>query len=121
MGVGKEPDNTASPMPISFALFFKSFLCLIHRPIQTNINITKSIAEELRTAMETSSPRCILSGVLFGAALTAAGVYSPTVIIQQMHFQDFHMMKAFLSASATSAYVPPFPWSSPIPPLQIRS
>jgi hypothetical protein len=112
---GKEPDNATSLTPISFALFFKSFLCLIHRLIQTNINITISIAEELRTAMETLSPRCILSGVLFGAALTAAGVYSPTVIIQQMHFEDFHMMKAFFSASATSAYVPPFPWPSPPP------
>ncbi|PMD31036.1 hypothetical protein L207DRAFT_387429, partial [Hyaloscypha variabilis F] len=47
--------------------------------------------------------RSILSGALFGAALTAAGVYSPTVIIKQMHFHDFHMMKAFFSAAASSA------------------
>jgi hypothetical protein len=59
--------------------------------------------------MEALSPRAILSGALFGAALTAAGVYSPTVIIQQMHFQDFQMMKAFFSASASSAYVSLFP------------
>jgi len=45
----------------------------------------------------------VLSGAIFGAALTAAGVYSPTVIIRQMHFEDFHMMKAFMSASASSA------------------
>lgn len=49
----------------------------------------------------------VLSGAIFGAALTAAGVYSPTVIIEQMNFQDFHMMKTFLSASASSAYAPP--------------
>ncbi|KAE9380889.1 hypothetical protein N431DRAFT_292609, partial [Stipitochalara longipes BDJ] len=53
--------------------------------------------------MEPLSARSILSGALFGAALTAAGVYSPTVIIKQMHFEDFHMMKAFFSAAASSA------------------
>jgi hypothetical protein len=45
----------------------------------------------------------VLSGALFGAALTAAGVYSPTVIIEQLRLQDFHMMKVFLSANASSA------------------
>jgi hypothetical protein len=45
----------------------------------------------------------VLSGAIFGAALTAAGVYSPTVIIAQMHLEDFHMMKVFLSANASSA------------------
>jgi hypothetical protein len=54
----------------------------------------------------------LLSGATFGAALTAAGVYSPTAVIEQMRFQDFHMMKAFLSASASSAYASPHP-----PPL----
>jgi len=53
--------------------------------------------------MGATTLNAVLSGALFGAALTAAGVYSPTVIISQMHFQDFHMMKAFLSASASSA------------------
>jgi len=47
----------------------------------------------------------VLSGAIFGAALSAAGVYSPTVIIAQMRFEDFHMMKAFLAASASSAIV----------------
>ena len=47
--------------------------------------------------------RPIASGAIFGAALTVAGVYSPSVIISQMHFNDFHMMKAFVAASASSA------------------
>ena len=47
--------------------------------------------------------RNILSGAIFGAALTAAGMYSPSTIIEQMNFTSFHMMKGFLSASATSA------------------
>jgi hypothetical protein len=47
--------------------------------------------------------RPIASGAIFGAALTVAGVYSPSVIIAQMHFQDFHMMKSFVAASACSA------------------
>lgn len=50
-----------------------------------------------------------LAGAGFGAALTAAGVYSPGVIMAQLRLEDFHMLKTFLTASATSAYV-----SSPI-------
>jgi len=57
----------------------------------------------MAAAMDAIPLNSVLSGAIFGAALTAAGVYSPTVIIEQMHFQDFHMMKAFLSASASSA------------------
>jgi len=49
--------------------------------------------------------RYILVGASFGAALTAAGVYFPSVILGQMHFTDFSMLKAFLSASAASAIV----------------
>lgn len=51
----------------------------------------------------------IAAGALFGTALTAAGVYSPSVIIGQMQLSDFHMLKAFLAASASSAYVSPCP------------
>jgi hypothetical protein len=50
-----------------------------------------------------SDAKSILSGSLFGAALTAAGVYSPTVIVSQMKLESFHMLKVFLSASATSS------------------
>jgi len=55
--------------------------------------------------MDIKTLRSIASGTLFGAALTAAGVYSPAVIIGQLHLQDFHMMKSFLAASASSAFV----------------
>lgn len=47
----------------------------------------------------------VAAGAVFGAALTAAGVYSPSVIIGQMQLTDFHMLKAFLAASASSACV----------------
>jgi len=45
----------------------------------------------------------IVSGAAFGAALIAAGVYSPQIIIGQMKLENFHMVKAFLAASASSA------------------
>ena len=57
--------------------------------------------------MDAQTFRSIASGAIFGASLTAAGVYSPSVIIGQLHLQDFHMMKSFLAASASSAYVLP--------------
>lgn len=43
------------------------------------------------------------AGATFGAALFASGVYSPAVITAQLRLNDFHMMKAFLTASAVSA------------------
>lgn len=46
------------------------------------------------------------SGVAFGAALSAAGVASPSVIISQLRLEDFHMLEVFLTATASSAYVP---------------
>jgi len=49
--------------------------------------------------------RAILSGSLFGAAITAAGVYSPAVIIGQLKLEDFHMLKSFIAASASSAII----------------
>jgi uncharacterized membrane protein YedE/YeeE len=49
----------------------------------------------------------ILSGAIFGLALTASGVYSPSIITSQMRFSNNHMLKSFLSASASSAYTPP--------------
>ncbi|KAL5319002.1 hypothetical protein ACEPPN_014070 [Leptodophora sp. 'Broadleaf-Isolate-01'] len=47
--------------------------------------------------------KSVLSGSIFGAALIGAGVYSPSVIIGQMQLSDFHMLKTFLAASASSA------------------
>ncbi|EKD16691.1 uncharacterized protein L3040_001432 [Drepanopeziza brunnea f. sp. 'multigermtubi'] len=50
-----------------------------------------------------TAARSTLSGAFFGAALVAAGVYSPSVILGQMQLKNFHMLKTFLAASATSA------------------
>ncbi|KAK7190805.1 hypothetical protein DPSP01_007926 [Paraphaeosphaeria sporulosa] len=45
------------------------------------------------------------SGALFGAALASSGVYAPSVIISQMHLSTFHMLKVFITASASSAVI----------------
>lgn len=45
------------------------------------------------------------SGGIFGAALTASGVYSPSVIISQLRLSNFHMIKSFVAASACSALI----------------
>ncbi len=75
--------------------------------------------------MEALKPHSVLSGAFFGAALTASGVWSPAVIVQQLHFEDFHMLKVFLSASASSAYAflprPLFPSQTAPPSSQQRN
>lgn len=43
------------------------------------------------------------AGLFFGASLAASNVYSPSVIINQMRLRDFHMLKVFLTATASSA------------------
>lgn len=48
-------------------------------------------------------PSVLTSGAIFGAALTSTGVWYPSIIDAQVHLQSFHMMKVFLTASATSA------------------
>jgi hypothetical protein len=53
--------------------------------------------------MSSSTLRSVASGAAFGAALTAAGVYSPAVIIGQLKLENFHMLKTFIAASASSA------------------
>jgi hypothetical protein len=57
----------------------------------------------------------VLTGAAFGAALTLSGVYSPSVIISQMQLRNFHMLQTFLTASASSVYIPPSS-SSYLPP-----
>ncbi|KAJ3506195.1 hypothetical protein NM208_g16103 [Fusarium decemcellulare] len=47
----------------------------------------------------------LLSGAVFGAATVAAGVYSPSVIINQFKFDDWHMLQTFLGATASSAVI----------------
>ncbi|OIW22653.1 hypothetical protein CONLIGDRAFT_625696 [Coniochaeta ligniaria NRRL 30616] len=44
----------------------------------------------------------LLSGATFGAALALSGVYQPHVIISQLTLQDWHMIEAFLTATASS-------------------
>jgi hypothetical protein len=45
----------------------------------------------------------VVSGLAFGAALVAAGVYQPGVIISQLKLEDWHMIQAFLAATASSS------------------
>ncbi|KAI1122598.1 hypothetical protein F5Y10DRAFT_281564 [Nemania abortiva] len=47
----------------------------------------------------------LLSGAAFGAALTATGMYQPTVIISQMKLENWHMVQTFLIASGASTLV----------------
>ncbi|KAI2614337.1 uncharacterized protein GGS25DRAFT_527468 [Hypoxylon fragiforme] len=44
----------------------------------------------------------IIPGVAFGAALAAAGIHQPTVIVEQMSFQNWHMITTFLTAAGAS-------------------
>ena len=44
----------------------------------------------------------LLSGMAFGAALTASGVYHPSVILQQLKLADWSMLETFLTATASS-------------------
>ncbi|KAK0651115.1 hypothetical protein B0T16DRAFT_73309 [Cercophora newfieldiana] len=44
----------------------------------------------------------LLSGVAFGAALTASGVYHPSVILEQLKLADWSMLETFLTATASS-------------------
>ncbi|KAK4189321.1 hypothetical protein QBC35DRAFT_431107 [Podospora australis] len=47
----------------------------------------------------------LVTGAAFGAALTASGVYQPSVIVSQLNFTNFHMIQAFLTAAAGSACI----------------
>lgn len=49
----------------------------------------------------------VLSGASFGAAMIAAGFYNPAVVISQLKFENWHMVQAFLAATASSMYAPP--------------
>ncbi|KAK4125485.1 hypothetical protein N657DRAFT_654149 [Parathielavia appendiculata] len=44
----------------------------------------------------------ILTGAAMGAALTAAGVYAPDIILSQFTFTDYTMFQTFLTAAAGS-------------------
>ena len=51
-----------------------------------------------------SAPLNLGAGAIFGAALLESGIYSPSVIVSQMRFLEFHMLKVFFGASACSVY-----------------
>lgn len=52
----------------------------------------------------------IATGVAFGAALVASGMYSPYLIASQFTLQRWNMVQTFLTATGCSAWV--FPRSS---------
>ncbi|KAF2760304.1 hypothetical protein EJ05DRAFT_498267 [Pseudovirgaria hyperparasitica] len=64
--------------------------------------------------------RTALCGTAFGAALTYSGVFIPEVIMAQMKFQNFHMMRVFLTATASSAIVLSLPHSTSKPNIAAR-
>ncbi|KAG4439758.1 hypothetical protein IFR05_004780 [Cadophora sp. M221] len=43
------------------------------------------------------------AGAIFGSGLFLSGVYSPSIILAQMHFSNYHMLQTFLAASGCSA------------------
>lgn len=51
----------------------------------------------------------LLTGAAFGAAMVAAGVHDPAVLISQFKFENFDMLQSFLAASATTRYLSPQP------------
>lgn len=46
--------------------------------------------------------RALVTGALYGGALTAAGIWSPQVIFDQLSLRNNHMLSVFVSASACS-------------------
>lgn len=44
----------------------------------------------------------LITGTAFGAALVAAGVHDPAVLISQFKFENFDMVQSFLAATATT-------------------
>lgn len=45
----------------------------------------------------------LLSGAAFGAAMVAAGLHQPSIVVSQMKFENWHMVQTFLAATASSA------------------
>lgn len=117
--------TTRSCLPPSYIFFPRSFDFQSSSSYLRSYNLKPTSLSPLPgqgATMEALKPRSVLSGAFFGAALTASGVWSPTVIVQQLHFEDFHMLKVFLSASASSAYAflprPFFPCQAASPSQQ---
>jgi hypothetical protein len=56
-----------------------------------------------RNNMASDALSNISRGLVFGVALAASGVASPSIIIGQFTLRESHMLKVFLTATATSA------------------
>ena len=53
--------------------------------------------------MLSESTATLATGITFGAALAASGVYMPSVIVNQFRLTDFHMFHVFATAMGSSA------------------
>ena len=47
----------------------------------------------------------IITGALFGAALTSSGVFLPSIILEQFELKNFYMLQVFATAVGSGAYV----------------
>ncbi len=45
----------------------------------------------------------ITTGALFGAALTASGVFLPSIILEQFELKNFYMLQVFATAVGTGS------------------
>lgn len=44
-----------------------------------------------------------LTGATFGASMMVAGFQYPSIVVSQLKFENWHMIQAFLTATAGSA------------------
>ena len=79
-------------------------------PTQQNVNFVHTFPATSNTsnyltkeAMATQTLSTATAGLIFGAALSAAGVASPSIITDQLRLENFHMLEVFLTATASSA------------------
>ncbi|KAK0391270.1 hypothetical protein NLU13_0771 [Sarocladium strictum] len=64
----------------------------------------------------------VICGAAYGAALLAAGFHQPVAVLSQFRLENFHMLQAFLTATASSALVyPVLERMNFVPRLQPRS
>jgi hypothetical protein len=96
---------------VCFPHAYKPIFPFVHLTTQTIFSKYKLIhLSPTKVQMPTVLTQ-VLTGAAFGAALTLSGVYTPSVIISQMQLRNFHMLQTFLTASASSVYIPPSSFS----------
>ncbi|KAK4683260.1 hypothetical protein QC764_123500 [Podospora pseudoanserina] len=76
---------------------------LLPSNIPTTESASRSQGQQTEQTGAMSEINTLLTGAAFGAALTASGVFQPSVIISQLNFTNFHMIQTFLTAAAGSA------------------